>query len=328
MKNRLRGPALAVSCLSLGALAFGAAGCSHDNELPAVKPTAAQVTEMKESLQSTSATRVIYQSPRYAAALALVPPDEESKVTMPSAAQRMLSMSRLMGSADKHDKMLLAEGDQLVAAHARPLVTVKTSKGTFVIQVDPGSAPLTSANFVTLAATHFYDGLRFHRYIPDFVIQGGDPMGTGEGGPGYTIPTEPGPLTHVTGAVAMAHANNPHTAGSQFYVVLAPAHKLDANYTVFGKVVHGMGVVQSLRVGDHMLKVTVSHLPENFKYTDPRAGLPSGGGPMPPEAMAAMARAGASMSGASPGMSANSLPLSGAAQIAAGHAPPMVSPGQ
>ena len=132
--------------------------------------------------------------------------------------------------------------------------TISTAKGDIVVQLDAGAAPLTVNNFTFLAEQGFYDGLTFHRVEPGFVIQGGDPLGTGTGGPGYTVPAEI-ELTHVEGAIAMARQGdevNPTRAssGSQFYITLAPTPQLDGAYTVFGQVIAGLDVVKSIAIGD------------------------------------------------------------------------------
>jgi len=129
--------------------------------------------------------------------------------------------------------------------------------GEIVIEFFPEDAPKTVENFVTLAKKGFYDGLVFHRVEPGFVVQGGDPKGTGMGGPGYTIKAEFNKQKHVRGAVAMARSQNPDSAGSQFYITLAPAHFLDGQYTVFGKVTSGMDVVDKIQKGDKMKTVKI-----------------------------------------------------------------------
>ena len=121
----------------------------------------------------------------------------------------------------------------------------------------PEDAPKTVENFVTLARKGFYDGLTFHRVEPGFVVQGGDPQGNGMGGPGYKIKAEFNKQKHVRGAVAMARSNDPDSAGSQFYIVLAPANFLDGKYTVFGIITSGMDVVDKVRVGDKMKSVKI-----------------------------------------------------------------------
>jgi peptidyl-prolyl cis-trans isomerase B (cyclophilin B) len=142
------------------------------------------------------------------------------------------------------------------------VATISTAKGDIVVQLDASAAPLTVNNFVFLANQGFYDDLTFHRVEPGFVIQGGDPAGTGGGGPGYTVPAEIG-LKHVEGAIAMARQGdqvNPERAssGSQFYITLAPTDFLDGAYTVFGQVAEGMDVVQSIAVGDVIEAITIA----------------------------------------------------------------------
>jgi len=140
--------------------------------------------------------------------------------------------------------------------------TISTAKGDIVVRLDASAAPLTVNNFVFLAEQGFYDNLTFHRVEPGFVIQGGDPLGTGTGGPGYTIPAEIG-LPHVEGAIAMARRGdevNPERAssGSQFYITLAPTPQLDGAYTVFGQVVEGMDVVRSIAIGDVIERIVIT----------------------------------------------------------------------
>jgi peptidyl-prolyl cis-trans isomerase B (cyclophilin B) len=139
--------------------------------------------------------------------------------------------------------------------------TIETEKGTIQLELFDEDAPKTVANFEKLANDGFYDGLTFHRVEPGFVIQGGDPLGTGRGGPGYTVPAEIG-LEHVKGAIAMARQGdqvNPERAssGSQFYITLAETPHLDGAYTVFGEVIEGMDVVEAIEPGDLIESVTI-----------------------------------------------------------------------
>jgi len=129
--------------------------------------------------------------------------------------------------------------------------------GEIVIEFFPEDAPKTVENFVTLAKKGFYDGLTFHRVEPGFVVQGGDPKGDGTGGPGYKVKAEFNKQPHVRGVVAMARSNDPDSAGSQFYITLAPANFLDGKYTVFGKVTSGMDVVDKIKKGDKMKSVKI-----------------------------------------------------------------------
>ena len=136
--------------------------------------------------------------------------------------------------------------------------TVTTNRGTIVMDLDPQLAPATVNNFVGLARQGYYDGLTFHRVVPDFVIQGGCPEGTGRGGPGYRFDDELPPKGEYTlGAVAMANSG-PHTNGSQFFVCISDCRdKLAPSYSLFGYVVEGMDVALATRVGDVMSSVLV-----------------------------------------------------------------------
>ena len=148
--------------------------------------------------------------------------------------------------------------------------TFQTNKGSFTAELYPEDAPGTVANFEKLIGSGFYDGVVFHRVIPDFVVQGGDPQTKelpldnpriGSGGPGYTIKceTKGNPRTHVEGALSMAHAGR-DTGGSQFFIVLSESNTRHLNgvHTVFGRVTEGMDVVKELRRGDRMEKVSLA----------------------------------------------------------------------
>lgn len=157
---------------------------------------------------------------------------------------------------------------------------IETSQGTIRVKLDGAGAPLHVANFCELAEAGFYDGLKFHRYVPGFVIQGGCPntrdmsredvaagkVGPdgrpGTGGPGYRIKAEfaTNPRnSHVDGALAMARSQHPDSAGSQFYFCLGPQHNLDAGYTVFGTTVEGLEVERALRAGDEIVHIQIVH---------------------------------------------------------------------
>lgn len=129
--------------------------------------------------------------------------------------------------------------------------TVKMEKGgEFVIQLFPDKAPITVNNFVFLAREGFYDGTTFHRVLADFMAQGGDPTGTGGGGPGYEFANEDSDLTFdKAGVVAMANAGR-DTNGSQFFITFGPQEYLNGNYTIFGQVIQGMDVVMNIRLRD------------------------------------------------------------------------------
>lgn len=160
------------------------------------------------------------------------------------------------------------------------VAVIETSRGTVRVRLDGAGAPIHVANFCELAQRGFYDGLKFHRYVPGFVIQGGDPntrdmtaeqvaageMGPqgrpGTGGPGYCIrgefATNPN-NSHEDGALAMARSMDPDSAGSQFYFCLGPQHGLDSGYTVFGQTLEGLDVIAQLRAGDEIVHVDIVH---------------------------------------------------------------------
>jgi peptidyl-prolyl cis-trans isomerase B (cyclophilin B) len=138
-------------------------------------------------------------------------------------------------------------------------VAIKTNRGTIELELYPQHAPQTVNNFVFLARQGFYDGVTFHRVISDFMIQTGDPTGTGRGGPGYRFADEciGNPLKHERGVISMANAG-PNTNGSQFFITHGAFPHLDGKHTVFGKVTKGQDVVDSIQQGDVMEKVTVT----------------------------------------------------------------------
>jgi peptidylprolyl isomerase len=140
-----------------------------------------------------------------------------------------------------------AEPPMCIDVTNRYIAEVVTTKGTMRIALDPITAPRTVNSFVFLARYHYFDGVGFHRVIPGFVIQGGDPTGTGSGGPGYRFPDElPPPGRYEVGSVAMANAG-PDTNGSQFFVISGPdGVRLPPNYSLFGKVVSGLDVVAAI----------------------------------------------------------------------------------
>ncbi|MGI6216638.1 MAG: peptidylprolyl isomerase [Coriobacteriales bacterium] len=159
------------------------------------------------------------------------------------------------------------------------IAVIETSKGTIKIQLAGKDAPIHVGNFVELANKGFYDGLKFHRYVPGFVIQGGCPNTrnltaeqltsnrysgprAGTGGPGYSIHEEfsTNPNNHhLDGTLAMARASDPNSAGSQFYICLGDQPFLDDGYTVFGQTIEGLDVVGQLRVGDDIVSIKIEN---------------------------------------------------------------------
>ena len=163
------------------------------------------------------------------------------------------------------------EGNVSSEKNSHEIVVIETSKGTMKVELYRQDAPKTVENFITLTNKKFYDGLKFHRVVPGFVVQGGDPQGTGMGGSDATIPLEircaDGTMTegklatcepalkHLDGALAMARSSDPNSASSQFYITLGAQSFLDKNYAVFGYVVEGLEVASKIEMGDVMKKV-------------------------------------------------------------------------
>ena len=168
--------------------------------------------------------------------------------------------SIIMGAA----AMLAATTATAQDVPAGNMVVMNTTKGPVVIELYPNVAPKHVESFKTLISKGFYDGLTFHRVVPGFVVQGGDPIGNGTGGPGYKLKAEFSNLPHKRGAVAAARSASPDSAGSQFYIVLdeTNARHLDGQYTIFGQVVEGMENVDNIVMGDKMTDFTITEKAE------------------------------------------------------------------
>ncbi|MBL7124539.1 MAG: peptidylprolyl isomerase [Dehalococcoidales bacterium] len=146
------------------------------------------------------------------------------------------------------------------------IATIETERGDIVLELFASDVPITVNNFVFLAREGFYNGTTFHRVIPGFMAQGGDPTGTGRGNPGYTFADEFTGHTHVAGALSMANAG-PNTNGCQFFITYTPQHGLDGKHSVFGQVIEGFDVLQSLTprdpsrnpdfIGDRVIRITI-----------------------------------------------------------------------
>ena len=136
------------------------------------------------------------------------------------------------------------------------LATIETEKGDLVLELFAADVPVTVNNFVFLARDGYYDNTTFHRVIPDFMAQGGDPTGSGRGGPGYKFADEFTSHTHVTGALSMANAG-PDTNGSQFFITYSPQPHLNNHHSVFGQLTKGMDVLKNLVNGDVIKTITI-----------------------------------------------------------------------
>ena len=156
----------------------------------------------------------------------------------------LLLSASLCPAAEK--KQYEKPGDMKIDPKKTYTATIDTSEGKIVAQLFPDKAPQTVNSFVFLAKEGFYDGLTFHRVIKNFMIQGGDPEGSGRGGPGYKLKAEFNDTKHVPGVLSMARTNDPTSAGSQFFIMHGTAPNLDNKYTAFGKVTEGMDVVDKI----------------------------------------------------------------------------------
>lgn len=160
-------------------------------------------------------------------------------------------------ACQKSDEKQFSEAPPQIIDTARTYVaTISTAKGDIVVELF-SDVPTTTNNFVFLTCKGFYDGLIFHRVEAGFVIQGGDPTGTGTGGPGYTIPGEFEGATFDASVLGMARSDDPDSAGSQFFITLDAAHNLDGQYAAFGRVTEGMDVVQQIAIGDLIQTITI-----------------------------------------------------------------------
>ncbi len=130
------------------------------------------------------------------------------------------------------------------------IAVLNVPEGDIKIDLDFKNTPLTVANFETLCKKGFYDGVKFHRVIPQFVVQGGDPQGSGMGGPGYNISDEKSVLSHEIGALSMANTGAPNSGGSQFFMVLAPQKHLDGKHAVFGQIIFGLEHIYQIEAGE------------------------------------------------------------------------------
>ncbi|MFH0930599.1 MAG: peptidylprolyl isomerase [Candidatus Zixiibacteriota bacterium] len=148
--------------------------------------------------------------------------------------------------ADTGKAKAQADTTEKLVRDKNPIVVIETDFGNIELELFWKETPITAGNLLKLVNKGFYNGLTFHRIVPDFVIQGGDPKGDGTGGPGYTIPFEQAKTKHLRGSLGMARSQDPNSAGSQFYICLKDLPRLDGNYVVFGKVIKGMEAVDKI----------------------------------------------------------------------------------
>ncbi len=240
--------ALAVALVGLTALG---AGCSPESPV--------SLDKYKSDTVATDATPPGQQASPPAPSESQPPQEVQTPDLPPQAsptATAAIDAHKPTSTPAMPDNKPLAFPGILPAAETQgKFVHLVTTKGDIWFEVLPKEGPRAASNFVYLANRKFYDGLTFHRVVPGFVIQGGDPSGNGTGGPGYQFEDDKVNLPYNEGIVAMANAG-PNTNGSQFFIMLAD-NPLPPNYSIFGRVVKGMDVVKKIAVGDVMTTVTV-----------------------------------------------------------------------
>ena len=160
------------------------------------------------------------------------------------------------GGAAPERKTYSAPPPMKIDTSKKYTATIETEKGNLVLELFASDAPVTVNNFVFLAGEGFYNETTFHRVIPGFMAQGGDPTGTGTGGPGYAFADEFTEHTHVIGTLSMANAGS-NTNGSQFFITYAPQPHLDGRHSVFGRLIEGMEVLENIKQGDAMERITI-----------------------------------------------------------------------
>jgi cyclophilin family peptidyl-prolyl cis-trans isomerase/HEAT repeat protein len=246
-------PYIANDDLVLAVAAASAAGSFHDAKaVSAVADLIDRVAQVPEEAEPVAQAAIDLGDP------ALVDPLKKW-LDAPHANLRIQAaraLTKLTGSPVYADLELVAKRELRKVPPAGTKLRVITDKGEMVIKLAIEEAPQTAANFVELAQKGFFKGLTFHRVVPDFVVQGGDPRGDGEGGPGYTIPCEVNRLKYVRGTVGVALSGK-DTGGSQFFIALSPQPHLDGRYTVFGKVEQGIEFAEKLNEGAKIVDVKV-----------------------------------------------------------------------
>ncbi len=224
------------------------------SQADATADVAISVIGVCEKLRTDPAARAIVESAYH-----------QSKTLVARLARRSLIQSfrgdRAMAAPEYKTGRTAVDYSALLSEARRPLqARVQTARGEFVIRLAGQDAPLTVANFVKLARAKYFDGVAIHRVVPNFVLQDGDPTGTGNGGPGYEIRDELNPLAYERGTVGMA-LSGPDTGGSQWFATHSPQPHLNGLYTAFGQVVAGQEVVEGIEQGDLIRTVTVSEAP-------------------------------------------------------------------
>jgi cyclophilin family peptidyl-prolyl cis-trans isomerase len=211
-----------------------------------------------EAMQQVIATLELLGDRRAVVALEpmLDSPDRSIAVTAASALKSLTGRDYSMSASAYHEPLFTDfDFEYLRSLPDTILVTMETTRGDVGMDLYKNYAPFTVMSFLKLASQRgFYRGLSFHRVVPNFVVQGGDPRGDGWGGPGYSIRSEFSPLRYERGSVGMASSGK-DTEGSQFFITHSPQPHLDGRYTIFGKVISGMGVVDQIQLDDHIFDI-------------------------------------------------------------------------
>ena len=165
-------------------------------------------------------------------------------------------LSAACSGATPRSKTYSTPPSMIIDTSKQYTATIETRRGNLVLELFASDVPVTVNNFIFLAREGFYNGSTFHRVIPGFMAQGGDPTGTGAGTPGYSFADEFTEHTHVAGALSMANSG-PDTNGCQFFITYTPQHGLDGKHTVFGQLVGGMDVLENIKQGDSIIRITI-----------------------------------------------------------------------
>jgi peptidyl-prolyl cis-trans isomerase B (cyclophilin B) len=171
---------------------------------------------------------------------------EEQTQTEQSQEQPQEKKQEISEQTTEAERMTKPITQEPIERDKNPIVVIETDFGNIELELFWDKTPKTAENFLRLTISGFYDGLTFHRVIPNFVVQGGCPLGNGTGGPGYSVDFEKADTKHLRGSLGMARSQDPNSAGSQFYFCLNDLANLDGNYVVFGKVLKGMDVIDKI----------------------------------------------------------------------------------
>lgn len=242
------------SSFILAGLATYGLGCSSGSSPVSLDKYAAPVAPMPTPEQNQVLPPAVQNSTSTPSATSTVPQPIPPQTTSTSNAPPSSTSTPIMTT----NPSVLAFPGIFPEEEITKQVRIKTDKGDIVFELLPKEGPKAASNFYYLAGKKFYDSLTFHRVEPGFVVQGGDPLGTGTGGPGYQFADDTVNLPYKEGIVAMANSG-PNTNGSQFFIMLADT-PLPPQYSIFGRVTSGMDVVKKIVVGDKMTSVTVEPL--------------------------------------------------------------------